>query len=303
MSNQSRSNSAPLLPLEYCSPERAARLLGCEVEDIFHWATVGAITLFAEFYEYDFDAEISEGFYADVNYGMGIYDPEHLEWIPSNDGDFFYQLELEDNDDFEINIGPVGFQYGARLQISGSPRTILAEGLFAIDTASIQQWLHESPTEIPFRHWNISALYAGDNERDCYLNAIDLDKITVPDIPKRFRVVREDMLKIRDHMLSGELMPSHAIVRRNNNERASTVSNTPHPTAERKAINRERVLAAAIHARERWPDECRTATSWAETLVNHSMNLFGTIEPPYSHEHMARLLGRAMNDGQPYRKT
>ena len=227
MSNQSRSNSAPLLPLEYCSPERAARLLGCEVEDIFHWATVGAITLFAEFYEYDFDAEISEGFYADVNYGMGIYDPEHLEWIPSNEGDFFYQLELEDNDDFEINIGPVGFQYGARLQISGSPRTILAEGLFAIDTASIQQWLHESPTEIPFRNWNLSALYAGENERDCYLNAIDLDRVTVSDIPKRFRVVRADMLKIRDHMLTGELMPSHAIVRHNNSVRASISGSEP----------------------------------------------------------------------------
>ncbi|MFQ1906196.1 hypothetical protein ACK36G_12210 [Aeromonas veronii] len=227
MSNQSRSNSAPLLPLEYCSPERAARLLGCEVEDIFHWATVGAITLFAEFYEYDFDAEISEGFYADVNYGMGIYDPEHLEWIPSNEGDFFYQLELEDNDDFEINIGPVGFQYGARLQISGSPRTILAEGLFAIDTASIQQWLHESPTEMPFRNWNLSALYAGENERDCYLNAIDLDRVTVSDIPKRFRVVRADMLKIRDHMLTGELMPSHAIVRHNNSVRASISGSEP----------------------------------------------------------------------------
>ncbi|MFM5542640.1 hypothetical protein ACET8K_10990 [Aeromonas veronii] len=227
MSNQSRSNSTPLLPLEYCSPERAARLLGCEVEDIFHWATVGAITLFAEFYEYDFDAEISDGFYADVNYGMGIYDPEHLEWIPSNDGDFFYQLGLEDNDDFEINIGPVGFQYGARLQISGLPRTILAEGLFAIDTASIQQWLHESPTEMPFRNWNLSALYAGENERDCYLNAIDLDRVTVSDIPKRFRVVRADMLKIRDHMLTGELMPSHAIVRHNNSARASTSGSEP----------------------------------------------------------------------------
>ncbi|EOD80344.1 hypothetical protein D515_00632 [Grimontia indica] len=39
----------PLLPLEYCSVERAARLLGCEVEDIYHWVTVGAIKLYAQF--------------------------------------------------------------------------------------------------------------------------------------------------------------------------------------------------------------------------------------------------------------
>lgn len=33
----------PLLPLEYCTVERAARLLGCEVEDIYHWQEIGAI--------------------------------------------------------------------------------------------------------------------------------------------------------------------------------------------------------------------------------------------------------------------
>lgn len=35
----------PLLPLEYCTVERAARLLGCEEEDIYHWHEVGAISL------------------------------------------------------------------------------------------------------------------------------------------------------------------------------------------------------------------------------------------------------------------
>lgn len=34
-----------LLPLEYCKLDRAARMLGCEVQDIIHWAAVGAIDL------------------------------------------------------------------------------------------------------------------------------------------------------------------------------------------------------------------------------------------------------------------
>lgn len=34
------------IPLEYCTPSRAARLLGCELEDIFHWYEIGAIKLF-----------------------------------------------------------------------------------------------------------------------------------------------------------------------------------------------------------------------------------------------------------------
>lgn len=39
----------PLLPLEYCTVERAARLLGCEVEDIYHWHDIGAIKLCVHF--------------------------------------------------------------------------------------------------------------------------------------------------------------------------------------------------------------------------------------------------------------
>lgn len=35
----------PLLPLEYCRIDRAARLLECEVEDIVHWGAVGAVKL------------------------------------------------------------------------------------------------------------------------------------------------------------------------------------------------------------------------------------------------------------------
>ncbi|NUY57023.1 hypothetical protein HLG76_10750, partial [Salinivibrio sp. EAGSL] len=39
----------PLLPLEYCTVERATRLLGCEVEDIYHWNEIGAVKLYAYF--------------------------------------------------------------------------------------------------------------------------------------------------------------------------------------------------------------------------------------------------------------
>ncbi|WP_116473822.1 hypothetical protein [Zobellella maritima] len=35
----------PLLPLEYCRIDRAARMLECEVEDIIHWGSIGAIRL------------------------------------------------------------------------------------------------------------------------------------------------------------------------------------------------------------------------------------------------------------------
>lgn len=39
----------PLLPLEYCTVERASRLLECEVEDLLHWAKLGFINLYINF--------------------------------------------------------------------------------------------------------------------------------------------------------------------------------------------------------------------------------------------------------------
>lgn len=43
---KNRRDLPPLLPLEYCSIERAARMLECETEDILHWFEVGAINLY-----------------------------------------------------------------------------------------------------------------------------------------------------------------------------------------------------------------------------------------------------------------
>ncbi|CAJ1885037.1 hypothetical protein OPFLODJI_03576 [Aeromonas hydrophila] len=44
-----QSNLRPLLPLEYCTVDRASRLLECEVEDLLHWAQLGFIHLYINF--------------------------------------------------------------------------------------------------------------------------------------------------------------------------------------------------------------------------------------------------------------
>jgi len=46
MAKQTQQDIPPLLPLEYCRIERAARVLGCEVEDLIHWGAVGSIRLY-----------------------------------------------------------------------------------------------------------------------------------------------------------------------------------------------------------------------------------------------------------------
>lgn len=51
------------LPLpEYCTVERASRLLGCEVEDLLHWGTEGLITLMInlDLWHYEEEIELAE---------------------------------------------------------------------------------------------------------------------------------------------------------------------------------------------------------------------------------------------------
>lgn len=50
MSKQQKDNtSKPLHMFKYCTADRAARLLDCEVEDIFHWAELGYINIYIKF--------------------------------------------------------------------------------------------------------------------------------------------------------------------------------------------------------------------------------------------------------------
>lgn len=45
MSENAGTKLSPLLPIEFCTIDRAARLLGCELEDIIHWVQISAIKL------------------------------------------------------------------------------------------------------------------------------------------------------------------------------------------------------------------------------------------------------------------
>ncbi|MCS0292964.1 hypothetical protein [Vibrio alginolyticus] len=75
----------PLLPLEYCSVDRAARLLGCEVGDILHWMEIKAVNAYFRFDQSDFDKDGNEKNYTLKGYGTGIVEPEiseeALEWM------------------------------------------------------------------------------------------------------------------------------------------------------------------------------------------------------------------------------
>ncbi len=50
-----------IAPLEYCSFERAAKLLNCECEDLIHWNKIGAISIAFEPKNLAGDLSVREG--------------------------------------------------------------------------------------------------------------------------------------------------------------------------------------------------------------------------------------------------
>jgi len=65
-----------LLPLNYCSIERAARLLDCEVEDILHWENIGSIQLCIAVDHYC-EAQLLDGDCNDWQKANSIFGFEH----------------------------------------------------------------------------------------------------------------------------------------------------------------------------------------------------------------------------------
>ncbi|MEB6378847.1 hypothetical protein MXM41_07855 [Leclercia adecarboxylata] len=55
-----------IAPLEYCSLERACKLLECEIDDLWHWQDIGAI---------NFAANIKE----DTTFRCGIFSPDDID--------------------------------------------------------------------------------------------------------------------------------------------------------------------------------------------------------------------------------
>ena len=78
----------------------------------------------------------------------------------------------------------------------------------------------------------------------------------------------------------------------------------PHHRSESTATNREQVLAAAVHVRNKHPEECATYSKWAQAVFNHSHLYWPDLdEPPLSFERIERIIASAMNHGKPDKKS
>lgn len=281
-----------LIPLEYCTPVRAARLLDCELEDIYHWAYIGAIRFYADFT----DSEFYYSKYEDsviINDDIGNKFATEIivdETIPK-----IYSYTDSRRTEFGL-YGPDNFIYDASLNFPPQDESVNIQisisGFWEVNNFKISQ------TEVFGRrsplHWDLRASYIEDGASHAkYINLLDVE---ICDMNSRLRVMHDDLKKIYEHIISGELMVKNNYI---NQTRASHFTtekrHKPHGNAERFAANREVVLKAAIYAKAQWPEECSTARGWAEIILDQEWTLFGEKGCPLEINTIERLLGSAMN--------
>jgi hypothetical protein len=296
----------PLIPLEYCRIDRAARLLGhgVEVEDILHWCSLEAI----------------EGAVWLSAVPALVFFVRNRELVSDakQSLNLLYSLPSHDNNDPTpeppVFIGcnatlTIPIHHAKRAQQAGHLKTITAtaSGLWSLDKSIFEGLLIKRKTYLS--EWSLlpAGFYSGI-ERDYENILIEPKDNESPIDSSQIWILKRDLDLLKKHIESGDPIPKNAFLL---TARPSNKTQIPHPVAEHHAANRERVLAAAIYAEHNpaWLDEPHhTAEAWASKVINHEGSIFDAPvgqsgKSPLSLRKVAELLSEAMKNGKIRKKS
>ncbi|MGL6383292.1 hypothetical protein ACSZMU_14055 [Aeromonas caviae] len=203
-----------VLPLEYCTPERAARLLGCEVEDIFHWAEIGSITMYAEFGGLEQEVHKPDGLIVEHISTIGELKAIRVERPTGTIIDGVKEIIITEQEFTRVYTPPAFLgmnSNGNNPIITNDYRYCSLSSNTNNEQGRIMVWPTGFWEVSGFRdhricgkdfHYNLMSLTA-EMAPECFMV---LSGVAETDISWRYKVKREDLLKLNDHIYSGKLM-------------------------------------------------------------------------------------------------
>ena len=290
-------------PIEYCRLNRAIQLIGCEKEDIIHWAVIGAIELGIKFDNYtcNLECEIINRFKHEKNDSLEktiVIERENkalellgaLERTHSLSKHSLFSTFKYDNPPILVHSSGGD----CNLQVKG-----MANGIWKVSRLILQKL--ENYNEWSMKREMLVHPLQAQLDMSLYIK-LRIDTISIDDL----WIVRSDLIKIHNHIISGYEMPSinndQALAEKySEQERTSKNSKKSIVQQERHAIAREEVLKAAIYCLKNFPVQCEKSNrEWAKT-IDEKARLFwtSTNEPPLKLDTIERLLGlccRVPND-------
>lgn len=282
-----------LKQLEYCKLDRAAELLGCEVSDLIHFGVTERVAI----YVWLKDSPTALVSFPKITNAF----PQHRELYEK--GDFIFDLntsmhpfsfgEIEWDDNGNIVDFQPECEFKAELYgLWQLPPYVVADidNDMLPDNEDIYIRVSAVTSDGDFASAVLSEWEYRPTVHDCYLKNIDLMRLD-----ECFSDTGNSKSLLRINKSSSE-----------QESQARPPKESKHNgVAERHAINREIILAAAIYAKKTWPDECgNTAKEWATTILNHEHILFSETnggKAILADQQIERILGSAMNHGRPHK--
>jgi hypothetical protein len=276
------SRTFPVLPRDYCTIDRAARILGCEVEDILQWGAEGSIPLMVNFDQW-----------GERVFGV-VYDPHERQ--PDEDG--FINL------DCARTWYELADAYDDIQEIRGQSGDIEDMPLFRLGGF----WLvAKDDVYWNFLGYPLDTLGLSAPNKD-FMPMGEADALAIVlkfDNPfPTYWVSRHSLNLLKKHIESGEKLAPNTML----NASSSSPKAKIHPRTLGSAIDREKILVAAIYVKDKvgngWfhdPKDTDTtqAKGWAYKIICNQERLFEGGECPLSESKIERILGSAMNHGKP----
>lgn len=305
------SEPPPLLPLEYCRPERAAKLLNCEIEDLFHWAAVGAIKFYVN------AAKAKDGIKTGGTRLPKEIPPTFVTELDDLEGAFKFGAAFD-----LVPLSGVGPKYECTNDGFCYLKFSRLSGFWAI--APIQFWVWEQGGGIPESDEYKLYLYSSfDFSESAYFTGIpDIDLTlevctSFPSLTDNLWLMREDLEKIHQHIHTGQSFPIRENYRRQARDTMRRVlglqplqpsltleTQQPSPVAVSWDNARAGILAAALHLlAKQFPDICKTkgllaadafelAEDIRKKLGGHPLTIDGALS----------LIDQAIKDGSVHKR-
>ncbi|MCL6376738.1 hypothetical protein EXT57_05100 [Pectobacterium brasiliense] len=278
--------------LEYCKLDRATELLECKINDLLHWAEIGAIELCINFSGFEMSLHLPEREIVELGDNRSIVAEDKKaadEWIdeqieksksfggepiPINSSPLSYILTIEDANRMGISPSPCGvaslysicFIYNLwhLVSIKGKP-------FKEINEYGYSDIMRHDLTLFPADNSQGVVVYPPiglhSNEGVIYNPYEILFRLTKDDL----WITREQIEKL--HQSKGGILPSYIT---GGVEPASIKREAyTHGNAIHHAKNRESLLKSAIFILGKYPEECRgtkkelSPEKWADALLKH----------------------------------
>ncbi|MGN5101316.1 hypothetical protein [Aeromonas veronii] len=257
--------SRPLLPLEYCSIDRAARLLDCEVEDILHWGTVQEIELMLNLDQW-----------AEPVYGEIVLEKHTpLEQFVS------------------VELGSFASFSGIELSSDNPTKTMAwLHGLWNIEPHVIQQRYLGHPLSIIELYEHSFDENCGEDESTTNFQKVGA-RFTTDDPYPQFWIESYELRKLQN-LISGQ----------KTDENQTDTSKPSHGNVTVGDAGRGKILATAIRIQTLYPDICVDNERWAETVADHWREVHPKEEKAplsMSSDGILKLIRHAKDTGEVYK--